>query len=694
MKSLGMKQALAVTSLPTPSASYQGVTVRLTTDNKAYWCDGSSWIDLTAGGAGGGAVIVSEEGTQLTSAVSSLNFTGPKVKASAAGNAVTVEVIDSDLPLPSFVSSTTVSFAPVKSVCQGEGVVFALYGQSGGYSVGWYSNDGGRTWNPSTSVTGSEILNQVVYGNGRFIAVGGNGTNVVTKYSYDGNTWYNGGTAIVGDYSYTVRFGNGVFVLTTGSGTSVYYSSDGVTWTAAASFGEQVEGLIFTRGKFYCTFISTGTVKSSPNGITWTTVGTSGTFGLFFRIVEKDGVYIGLSMAGTTSTYAKSTDLIDWTTHSFPVTIGTPFDFCVYGGYFVIPDASSNRLLASLDGLAWNTITLAATSIFNACGAVEDGVVFCPANGYNLARSPFRFAQPPKCMDNKGGLTLTNTLNPGLPNPQQAVLFGRSLANRVLPASMGPSGMDACLQPAVWRQKIARWSPLGNSTTAPGVDGFANPTVVGTVTIRNVAATNLLTRMRRVAYVSAATAAAVAGHYSVAAGTQYTTGNGSGLGGFFYSCRFAITDVAAVAGARFFAGLTSSIAAPTNVEPSTLTNSFGVAQLSTDSTQLYFVYGGSAAQAAIPLGTNFPPMAGVGITNGIAYDLTLFCPPNANGVVHYRLERIGTAFVAEGTITPATPGTQTPLNSTLLGHRIWRTNNATLLGVGIDICGLYIETDY
>ena len=82
---------------------------------------------------------------------------------------------------------------------------------------------------------------------------------------------------------------------------------------------------------------------------------------------------------------------------------------------------------------------------------------------------------------------------------------------------------------------------------------------------------------------STARAGNFAGQYSTVA--QFTTGDGAGLGGFFYSCRFAFTDAATVSGARAFVGMSSSTSTATNVEPSTLTNSIGVAQLSTDSTQ-------------------------------------------------------------------------------------------------------------
>lgn len=287
--------------------------------------------------------------------------------------------------------------------------------------------------------------------------------------------------------------------------------------------------------------------------------------------------------------------------------------------------------------------------------------------------------------------TVTN--QPSNPASGFLGLYAKSLAGRSLLDIIGPSGIDVSLQPSVWRNKVGRWNPSGNSLTVPALDGHVAWTAVGTATVRNVAATNLLTRTRRLAYVSAATAGSLTSIRTAAA--QFTTGVGTGLGGFFTSFRFAMSDAAAVAGARSFFGMSSNINAPTNVDPATQTNQIGIAQLSTDSTQLYLVYGGSAAQTAIALGTDFPPYVGtVGVTTGVAYDFTIFCPPNSNGVVSVRLERLGTAFVYENTITPGTPGTQTPANSTLMNPVMWRTNNATALAVGFDLIHYYIETDY
>lgn len=90
MKSLAYKQVTAVASLPTPSAALEGVLVRLVSDDKPYWCDGSTWTDLTIGGAS--PLGIYDEGALLTATPTSINFTGPGVTATHTGDAVTVTV--------------------------------------------------------------------------------------------------------------------------------------------------------------------------------------------------------------------------------------------------------------------------------------------------------------------------------------------------------------------------------------------------------------------------------------------------------------------------------------------------------------------------------------------------------------------------------------------------------------------------
>ena len=277
-------------------------------------------------------------------------------------------------------------------------------------------------------------------------------------------------------------------------------------------------------------------------------------------------------------------------------------------------------------------------------------------------------------------LTLPDTQNPVTPGAAYGTIFIKKIGGRMMAAQIGPSGLDTTLQANLGGNKVALWMPPGGSTTVPGVFGMAALTATGTATARAIATTNLLTRMTRLGFVSAATAGALAGGREAVA--KYTTGAGPGLGGFFARYRFGISDAATVAGARMFVGLDALTAAPTNVEPSTKVNCIGVAQISTSS-NLNIVYGNATAKAPIDLGANFPAN-----TNADAYELNLFSPPT--GGVHWQVRRLNTAFEASGFLASM----DTPAATTLLCHQLWRCNNATALAVGLDVCGIYIETDH
>lgn len=269
--------------------------------------------------------------------------------------------------------------------------------------------------------------------------------------------------------------------------------------------------------------------------------------------------------------------------------------------------------------------------------------------------------------------------NPSSPPATKLALYNTVRAGRSMLTQKGPSGLDTTMQPHLGGNKIGLWLPPGNATTVPGVIGIGTFTAVGTATARNAAATSLVTRMQRLGYVSAATAGSLT---SIREGqAKYTTGAGDGLGGFHYRLRFAPSNAAAVSGERFFAGLSASTGAATNVEPNTLVNSLGICQLST-STNLHIYGAAGAAGSAVDLGANFP-------ANGLstdAYEFSMFSGPS--GTVTWQVWRLGTAFTASGTFAAQ------PSSSTFIGHQIWKTNNATALAVAFDICSIYIETDH
>lgn len=286
-----------------------------------------------------------------------------------------------------------------------------------------------------------------------------------------------------------------------------------------------------------------------------------------------------------------------------------------------------------------------------------------------------------------GTITMVATSSPATPAAGEVTIFGRTIAGRSLPAYIGPSGLDSTLQPLLARNKVGYWNPPGNGTTVPGVFGFTAPTVTGfTATARNVATKSLFTRMRRLGYVTAATAGAV-GQWRVAA-SQYTVGSSTTpIGGFTYIVRFGISDAAAVSDARMFMGMGQGGTTPTNVEPSTVVNAVGMCHGAAD-TNFKICYGGSSAQTPIDLGANFPSNT----RSTDMYELALFAAPNT-GDIKYEVTRLNTGAVATGTISN-TSAAVLPQNGTLMAPWGYRTNNATALAVGLDVASAYIETDY
>jgi Protein of unknown function (DUF2793) len=283
-----------------------------------------------------------------------------------------------------------------------------------------------------------------------------------------------------------------------------------------------------------------------------------------------------------------------------------------------------------------------------------------------------------------GELGIPNVDTPTVPSTDRLKFYAGKVSGRMLPSFLGPDNSKNIVQPFLGMSRVAWWNPSGNLATVPGIVGMPTLTALGTATARNVATTNRFTRARRLGYVSAATAAALAGIRSP--GAQYTVGDGAGLGGFFFAVRFGISDAAAVAGARMFVGITNSVAAPTNVEPSTLTQAIGVGHGAAD-TNLQLFYGGSTAQASINLGVNFP----TNTRNVDLYNLLLFSPANELRKVYYEVTRLNTGDKVSGSITGT--AVQVPSETTLLSAiNCWRTNNATLLAVGIDIAHIYVES--
>lgn len=269
-------------------------------------------------------------------------------------------------------------------------------------------------------------------------------------------------------------------------------------------------------------------------------------------------------------------------------------------------------------------------------------------------------------------------------NAASAKMVGRAKANRVYPSFITSRDVEVQqLQPHIAEGHLFLWMP-GSNNAVPGILGCAAMTATSSASGTTVATTNSRTRMKRYSYASTATAGNIAGHYSTRA--DWTMGDGTRFGGFYLKYRFAVGDATLQSVAQSFVGISSSVAAPTNVSPATLTNCIGMGH-APGATSWSIYFGGSTAQTPVALGANFP------IDTTTAYELTLYASPKEVGKINWHVKNLATGNEISGTVGDGTAA-KAPLSTTLLSPRAWRSNNTAAASVVLDIGILYIESDF
>ncbi len=283
-----------------------------------------------------------------------------------------------------------------------------------------------------------------------------------------------------------------------------------------------------------------------------------------------------------------------------------------------------------------------------------------------------------------GQLRLPAIATPTPPAAGGVKLFGRNVGGRILPAIVGPSGLDTSLQPFMGRNKLGFFLPHGNNA------GFTNfglgTAAVGTATGANVTTTNLHTYLQRHEWlVTTAATTAVAGVRATA--QQKTVGGpAAGLGGFMLVWRWAPATGVANASHRAFAGMRNSIAAPTDVNPSTLTGICGMGYDAADANIQFMHNDATGTATKIDLGAAF---AKPNIDRTAVYEVVMFCPPGITQALSYEVTNLVSGAVASGTVT-----TDLPSTTTLLAPYAYVSVGGVSSVVGIMVNSMYLESDY
>jgi hypothetical protein len=256
--------------------------------------------------------------------------------------------------------------------------------------------------------------------------------------------------------------------------------------------------------------------------------------------------------------------------------------------------------------------------------------------------------------------------------------FARAQAGRMLPAVIGPSGLDTNLQPALFRNTVYMWMPNTGTTVsiAWGTPWAArNSGTSAAQATPTKATTNALTSMNRATFTTGTTATGTSGTQSTS--TVAWRGNAAGLGGFFFFSRFAVETYRA--DLQLFVGLSirnGNLAG----DPSVQNNSVGLCKDSGDTDWHYFTRSGS---------TTTKVSTGTAVAAGDIFDLMMFAPPNGSSITFRLVNAVtGTVILNDVAVTTNLPTT----TSLMHAHASIRSTVGTTAAL-LALNRIYVECD-
>lgn len=225
-------------------------------------------------------------------------------------------------------------------------------------------------------------------------------------------------------------------------------------------------------------------------------------------------------------------------------------------------------------------------------------------------------------------------------------LFARSQGGRMLPAFIGPSGIESNLQPALFRNTTYMWLP-GFSTTVSinwGVSWLARNSGTGTgQTHPTKTSATPLGSLNRALFSTGSTATGASGIQSSL--SVAWRGNAPGLGGFFFFARFGVE--ALKTGDQIFVGLGNFITALSG-DPTAFTNTAALAKDAADSNWFFITRSGSGIATKTP--------TGLAVTAGEILDLMFFAPPNGSSITVRLVNSVtGQVYMDDVVITQTLP---------------------------------------
>jgi hypothetical protein len=242
-------------------------------------------------------------------------------------------------------------------------------------------------------------------------------------------------------------------------------------------------------------------------------------------------------------------------------------------------------------------------------------------------------------------------------------------------------GQEFYMQDAIFLGRKKGW--FFNGTTTINLFGAAATlTASGTLTATTFALTNEYTKKTGSEYlVTTAATTAVAGFRESA--NSFWLGNTAGDGGFSFSCTFGQATGVTTTTHRLFIGMSTSTSAPTDVNPSTLINMFGVAYDDTDVNLQIMRNDGVGTATKIDLGSNFVVPT---VDRANMYRLDLYAAPNST-TIYYKVTNLVSGNIATGDFS-----TDIPAVNTLMSARGYMSVGGTSSVIGLKVSNIQVDS--
>jgi hypothetical protein len=242
--------------------------------------------------------------------------------------------------------------------------------QGGGSGSGGGGGGGTGSWKTVdiSSIFGTNIITDIAYGNGKFVAVGNNDGKIA--YSSNGVSWTAANAYTTGSVMRAVAWGSNkftAFLYGPTSGPRPMYSPDGGNgWTVLNTIGgtgqDMIEANAYGGDKFVAVG-GRGRMAYSSDGTSWTAIppGTGAGASTFTSgingIAYGGGKFVAVGYSGK---MAYSSNGTSWTAVT-NTTFGTShIEAIAYGGGRFVAVGSGSKTAWSDDGVTWHGVTATA----------------------------------------------------------------------------------------------------------------------------------------------------------------------------------------------------------------------------------------------------------------------------------------------------------------------------------------------